>query len=79
MPRSKAFQKCAQKCPSQAWALPFKGSPNVYTDFHGDVQHHHGSHTYVYFYSNEAASITNWTFKQIVVLVNKDKYPITHV
>ena len=25
------------------------------------VQHHHGSHTYVYFYSNEAVLITNWT------------------
>ena len=34
----------------------------VYTDFHGDVQHHHGSHTYVCFYGNEAVKISYWTF-----------------
>ena len=34
----------------------------VYTDFHGDVQHHHGSHTYVCFYSNKVVKISYWTF-----------------
>ena len=38
----------------------------VYTDFHGDVQHHHGSHTYVCFYSNEAVELTYWTFTLIM-------------
>ena len=78
MPKSKAFQKCPE-VPKPSLGPAFYRQSNVYTDFHGDVQHHHGSHTYVYFYSNEAALITNWTFKQIVVLVSKDKYPITHV
>ena len=34
----------------------------VYTDFHGDVQHHHGSHTCVCFCSNKAVKISYWTF-----------------
>ena len=79
MPKSKVFQKClksrrvsksaqkCQKCPSQAWGLPFKGSLNVCTDFYGDAQHHHRSHTYVYFYSNKAALITNWTSIHTVI------------
>ena len=33
----------------------------VYTGFHGDVKLHHGSHTYVCFYSSEAAKLTYWT------------------
>ena len=69
MPRKRSVQ---EKCPSQAWGLPFKGNPNVYTDFYGDVWHHHRSHTYVYFYSsNKAVLITNWTSKHIVSTVNK--------
>ena len=34
----------------------------IYTDFHGDVQHHHGSDTHVCFYSNKAVKIPYWIF-----------------
>ena len=40
-----------------------------YPDFHGDVQHYYGSHTYVCFYSNKAVKISYWTFKHIVFLI----------
>ena len=79
MPKSKTFQTCLQ-CPEEE--LPKRSAQaklgacllkasNVYTDFYGDAQHHHRSHTYVYFYSNKAALITNWTSKHIVSTVNK--------
>ena len=61
VPRSLKGLKSAQECPSQAWGLSFKRQLNVYTDFYGDAQHHHRSHTYLYFHSNKAALIINWT------------------
>ena len=61
-----------QECPSLAWVLPFIGSDLfILTDFHGDGQHHHGSHTYVCFYSNKAVKISYWTFMHSVSTVNK--------
>ena len=54
-------------------------SANVYTDFYCDVQHHHRSHTYVYFYSNKAVMITHWTFMHSVSTVNKSYFTINHV
>ena len=41
------------------------------------IRDSHWSHTYVHFNSNEAVLVANWTFKHFIVLVNKDKCPIT--
>ena len=57
--------------PQPSLGPAFLRQSNVYTDFYGDAQHHHRSHTYVYFYSNKAALLTNWTSKHIVSTVNK--------
>ena len=51
----------------------------VYTDFHGDVQYHHRSHTYAFVAVNKAVAITHWISKCIVSLVNKYRVIFIHV
>ena len=51
----------------------------VYTDFHGDVQYHHRSHTYAFVAVNKVVAITHWISKCIVSLVNKYRVIFIHV
>ena len=61
----KVSQK-VEEVPKLGLGLAFYRQSIVYTDFHGDVQHHHGSHTYVCLFSNKAVKISYWTFTLIL-------------